>query len=371
VRKRKIVYLSVDFGSGHNSAVQAIQESIDKYYPDKYDHKTIDVVALIGRRLDNFIEGALKKAHVYAPFSWKTLFELSDKSEVVNHFDKKGYPIVKKYLKPILDERPDIIISCYPFLAYSISRYLDDTHKEIPLVMVVTDSGDVHSSWINSNVDHYLAQNNETAFYLRMAGVEEEKINVLGFPLRQIFYKKYSRTSLRDEYKVPKNNKLIFYFNGAWGLGKVVDKLKEMDAMLDSISIIVNCGTNEKLIKKIKKRKFRNQIIPVGYIDNVPEMISAADLVISKAGGASIMEIITLKTPLVVTEVLPGQEEPNARFIESMGFGYVEKSPKRLAETVKYILETDDLKRLKKNITDYKTNDKADQRVADFIDALG
>lgn len=370
MKKRKIVYLTVDFGSGHNSAVQAIQESIDRYYPGKYDHKTIDVVALIGKRLDSFIEGALKKAHVYAPFSWKTLFELSDKSEVVSHFDKKGYPVIKNYLKPVLDERPDIIISCYPFLAYSISKYLDDNHKEIPLVMVVTDSGDVHSSWINSNVDHYLAQNNETAFYLSIAGVEKEKINVLGFPLRQNFYKKYSKTKLRSDYEIPKNNKLIFYFNGAWGLGKVVDKLKEMDAMLVNISIIVNCGTNEKLIKKINKKRFKNQIIPIGYIDNVPEMIFAADLVISKAGGASIMEIITLKTPLVVTEVLPGQEEPNARFIESMGFGYVEKSPKRLAETVKYILENNELKRLKKNVCDYKTNDNADLRVARFINKL-
>lgn len=370
MEKKNIIYLTTDFGSGHNSAASAIQEAVNKYYPGKFNQETIDVVSLIGPKLDKFLEKTFKFTNLYGKLSWKAFFEITDKSEAVTLFDKNGYPLLKKYLEPILDENPDIIISCYPFLAYSISRFLKENKKKIPLVMVVTDTGDVHSAWINSAVDHYLVQNQETGFYLELAGVPKDKIHCLGFALRQDFYKRYDKQKLRKKLKIRDNNKLIFYFNGAWGVGKLANKVREIDKLLRGVSIIVNCGRNKRLQDKLKKEKYKNQIIVQGFVDNVAELLQCSDLIISKAGGASIMEVVTSKTPVVVTEVMPGQEEPNARFIESKGFGYVEKDPEKLAQIVKYILESGDIERLKRNLKNYKLNDGADKKVAKYIVGL-
>jgi processive 1,2-diacylglycerol beta-glucosyltransferase len=113
--------------------------------------------------------------------------------------------------------------------------------------------------------------------------------------------------------------------------------------------------------------KYKNDIRALGFVDDMAELFAPADLVVSKAGGISVMELITCKKPIVITEINPGQEEPNARFIESMGFGYVEKKAKGLAEKVKYIFEYNDIERLKNNLNNYHLNDHSDERIADYI----
>ena len=135
----------------------------------------------------------------------------------------------------------------------------------------------------------------------------------------------------------------------------------------DSTSIIVVNGKNKSSYDWILAQKFKNQIIALPFVENVARLMTIADLVITKAGGMSIMETVTMKKPTIVTEVYPGQEEPNAQFIETMGFGYVAKTPKKLAEKVRFIFEPFEMQRIHANYKNYKLNDRADKKISKFI----
>jgi processive 1,2-diacylglycerol beta-glucosyltransferase len=240
----------------------------------------------------------------------------------------------------------------------------------VPFISLVTDTGQVHINWVSEFIDYYLVPTTDTGFYLEERGIDKKKIKTLGFPVKQNFYQKFSQEKVRGKFEVPKGNKVVLYFSGAWGVGKVKDKVIAMDAEMEETTFLVVCGKNEKLQKSLFATKFKNDVKPLGFVDDVAEILAAADLVVSKAGGLSVMELITTKKPMVITEVTPGQEEPNARFIEFMGFGYVEKKPEELAQRVKYIFEYNDLSRLRRNLEEYHLNEHSDRDIANFIVGL-
>jgi processive 1,2-diacylglycerol beta-glucosyltransferase len=365
--KKKIVFLSADMGQGHNSAVQAIQEALEQYYPGKFEQEVIDVVALVGPTIDKFIERLYEKSAMYSKPAYKAFFEFTNKSEIGSFLDKKGYFMVKTGLKSIIDEKPDMVISCFPFLSYSVSRYLKEHHFDVPFLSLITDTGEVHSDWACKTVDYFFSPSWETTFYLEKKGVKADKIKTFGFPVKQSFYQDFDKKEIRQKNKIPEDKKVILYFTGAWGMGKVIDKVIRLDDKLDNIVLLVVTGKNEKLKDRLSEIKYKNDVRLLGYIHNVAEMLSITDLVVAKAGGIQTMEIVTAKKPSIITEVVPGQEEPNARFIEAMGFGYVEKKPTRLALRAKYIIETDELARLQKNLDKYHVNEGSDKKIADFI----
>lgn len=365
--KKKILFLTASMGGGHNAAVQATMEAVEANFPGKFEHEVIDVVGLIGKNLEKFIAKTYETSVNHAPISFRAFFEITDKTEAISVFDRRGYGLIKKNLKPILMARPNLIISCYPFLSHSIKRYLIENNADVPYLTLITDTGEVHSAWINGGTDYFFAPTEETGYFLEQNGVQKSRIEVLGFPVKQLFYKKYNKEKLREQFKIKPDNKVILYFTGAYGSGGVRKKLVALDEALRDTTIMVVTGKNQASYRWITAQDFQNQVIPFHFIENVAELMAVADLVVTKAGGMSIMETVTMKKPTIVTEVYPGQEEPNAQFIETMGFGYVAKEPKDLVEKVRFVFESSEIRRISQNYKNYKLNDRSDKKIAQFI----
>jgi processive 1,2-diacylglycerol beta-glucosyltransferase len=56
-----------------------------------------------------------------------------------------------------------------------------------------------------------------------------------------------------------------------------------------------------------------------GWSDNIPELMTAADLLISKPGGVTVAESLAVGIPLLLTHPIPGPEERHVRFLEHQG----------------------------------------------------
>ena len=57
----------------------------------------------------------------------------------------------------------------------------------------------------------------------------------------------------------------------------------------------------------------------MAFTTHVDQLLEAADLVVSKAGGLTCAEALVKHTPLVVFRPTPGQEVGNARWLEAGG----------------------------------------------------
>ena len=66
----------------------------------------------------------------------------------------------------------------------------------------------------------------------------------------------------------------------------------------------------------------------------MPRLMHSSHLLIGKAGGATVQETIAAGSPMIINQVVPGQEEGNARLIVETGSGVVATSPEAVAAEV-------------------------------------
>jgi processive 1,2-diacylglycerol beta-glucosyltransferase len=90
-----------------------------------------------------------------------------------------------------------------------------------------------------------------------------------------------------------------------------------------SATLVVVAGRNATLLSSLASiRSSPNLDLRVlGYVTYVDDLIVASDLVVTKAGGLIVSEVLARGVPLVVIDPIPGHEEWNADFVVANGAG--------------------------------------------------
>ncbi|MCM8799974.1 MAG: glycosyltransferase, partial [Candidatus Omnitrophica bacterium] len=97
-------------------------------------------------------------------------------------------------------------------------------------------------------------------------------------------------------------------------------------------------GTNRKLYNFLNREKFKKKIITFGFIDNIEELMSIADLIITKPGGITTAEALSKGLPMVIIEPLPGQERSNTDYLVDKKVAIIAKKSSSIDKIVKEIL---------------------------------
>jgi processive 1,2-diacylglycerol beta-glucosyltransferase len=66
----------------------------------------------------------------------------------------------------------------------------------------------------------------------------------------------------------------------------------------------------------------------------MPRLLMSHHLVVAKAGGAMVQEAIAARCPIIINQVIPGQEEGNARLVRKLGVGAVAENSRELRDMV-------------------------------------
>ncbi|MPN63986.1 Processive diacylglycerol beta-glucosyltransferase [bioreactor metagenome] len=116
--------------------------------------------------------------------------------------------------------------------------------------------------------------------------------------------------------------------------------------------MVVIAGRDKERQKNLKLKfdslGFEGRV--VGFVNNIDEYMKVADLLISKAGGLTTTEAITLGLPMLIVRPTPGQEDGNTDYLIKAKAGIYVKDVKEIGKVVKKILrDSNKLKEMKKN----------------------
>jgi 1,2-diacylglycerol 3-beta-galactosyltransferase len=122
---------------------------------------------------------------------------------------------------------------------------------------------------------------------------------------------------------------------GGEGSGKLLQQVTALARGGGDWQLIVVCGRNEKLRARLARVNFRNRALILGFVDNMPDLLRAADLAVGKAGPGTIGEALATEVPILLTSYLPGQETQNVTFVEDSGIGRYTPKPDALVAAVR------------------------------------
>ena len=111
------------------------------------------------------------------------------------------------------------------------------------------------------------------------------------------------------------------------------------------------CAKNKKLYDRLQERKLENVKV-FGFVDNAEELMAVSDIIITKPGGSSIAEFLSIGLFPIFISAIPGQEQENIKILAGYGVGCAPKNIQQIKELIFELSNNPQkLQGLKKNIS--------------------
>ncbi len=333
----KVLILSGRFGFGHEMAANAVREEWERQ--DKN-------ARVIQKDLPSYFYPHISKI-VYKVFGivaerYHRIYNLVYKiSERMNSGEKPAGPVMfRKFQKMMEEYEPDVIVCTHPFCIKAAAAYKVKTGSQIPLVTCITDIS-VSKEWFNQQTDLYMVPTAEIKKHLAELGIMQDNIMVTGIPVRGQFLGESDTAGVRS-------GKQILIMGGGLGIMPELEELIYTLHEMQGVRTTVITGNNRKLYETWAGRFEDVEVL--GYVENVGAYMKQADLVITKAGGITLFELIHSKVPMFIIHPFLEQEITNAGFAQDKGFAEViwDKEEDYTAELRRILEEPDRIEEMKR-----------------------
>jgi UDP-N-acetylglucosamine--N-acetylmuramyl-(pentapeptide) pyrophosphoryl-undecaprenol N-acetylglucosamine transferase len=181
--------------------------------------------------------------------------------------------------------------------------------------------------------------------------ISSHKQETFGFPLRKEFQKKDKNAS-RKQLNIDCHQKLLVVLGGSQGalcLNKwVLDHLKPLAEHNINVICVTGIGKNPQQMVEVPQEENASKVIFLPFSNNVSVLLSAADLVIGRAGAGTIAELTQCETPSILVpypQAADNHQLANALALEQKGGCLVleQKHMYRLLDETLHLIFNDDL----------------------------
>lgn len=333
----RILILTAGFGEGHNAAARGIRDGI--LQTDSSARVDVrDLFAEVFGPINDLSRTAYIAAINQLPRAWGAFYNWLDRRKNFSTGMRWLYPVRQRLANIVSTDRPDAIVSVYPPYPHLLDELYGAASNTTPKrIICVTDSITINAIWFRCSADYFFVPNEPTAAVLTSAGIAREKIHDFGFPVNPEFAKLIGERAMNAPWR-------IFYMISA-GQAGAVDLVRQLAGLTDTeLTVTVTVGRNETLWRELENirsgstQKF--QII--GWTTELPRLMREHHLLITKAGGATVQEAIAAACPILVNQVVPGQEEGNARLITETNSGAVAIGNENVISTIQSALADDE-----------------------------
>ena len=333
----KVLILSCGTGGGHNSAAKAILEEL---LSQGLEADFMEYLEIINTNLKNKVNEIYLKSTNNEGKTFKVAYKLGEiyqktniKSPVygLNQLNKnKLYDYIKR-------NGYEYIITTHLFAAQALTA-IKKEHR-INFTAVATDYVCI-PFWRETNPDFMITPSDELKSSFIDQGVKENKLIPLGIPVKRAYSEDYDINDCKKKVGLDINKRYVLLLTGSMGFGNVEEIVDELKNNINSINLIVACGTNKELYEKLNKK---DNVIPLEFTENIDLYMKSSDIILSKPGGLTTTEIAVLGKPFIHTMPIPGCENYNANFFESHKMSLKCMNIPEIVESTKLLLENKDL----------------------------
>lgn len=347
--KKKYLFFYLKTGGGHLAPARSIFNYMNKHFAETAEPKLIYGFEKTPRWVQYIIEDGYRTLQYTGKWFFEFLYAINKIPIVARITCLLIAPFMQKYLEEtILKEKPDKIVNFHFFLIIPIFKILKKNKLSTPVTTVVTDPFTPHTMWFLLKNQNFIvfSKDLEGEVLKKKRGYE---VHSFPFVIDDKFSKELSNEeiiSVKKKYGYDPTKKMLLILGGGDGIPKGEKILEEMLKSKINSEIGIVCGKNEVLQKgaeNLKKRYEAKNLKIYGYVDFIYELINISDVVLTKCGASTIMEILNLKKVPVVNDYIWEQEQGNVDYLIEKKLGIYEPKIKNLPEAVKNLLEDDKL----------------------------
>jgi len=332
-----VLILTAAFGEGHNAAARNLREALLAADPAA-NVVVSDVFAEAYGDFNKLVQRGYLTVINRLPAVWQMVFDLLDRTTLLEaHMFLYG--AAERRLAALIEEhQPDTVVSVYPGCNHLLDRlYRRRLKRPFRTVTIVTDSLTVNGAWYRAHSDFFLTANEATTGVMVRAGVPAVKIKTPGFPVPRIFAQ---QNVARPVPPADGLWRVLYVINSGHHLAPGIVRAL---LALDHVALTVTVGRNDPLHRRLAAvaQEAGKNVAIHDWTPDMPRLMAENHLLISKAGGATVQEALAARTPMIITQIVPGQEEGNARLILDHHAGALAVTADEIANAVQQAFAND------------------------------
>ncbi|HPD62903.1 MAG TPA: glycosyltransferase [Anaerolineaceae bacterium] len=349
----RILILTADAGFGHRSAANAVAKALKLKYQSAVEVRVenpldLESAPFFLREAQTDYDRWVKQV----PELYKLGYQASDAAIPTRLLEDSLAVLLFEAIRDTFSgPLPDVVLTTYPMYQSAIMLLYRLRKIHIPLFTVVTDLSTVHRLWFNRNVDGCLVPNEIIANLAAVNGVPQDKVHITGIPVSpDILYETRPAEKIRAELGWHPELTTILAV-GSTRTEKLLEAASVINHYGSELQLVVVAGKNEELYQELNQIGWHIPVQLFDFVDKVPLLMKASDLVICKAGGLIVTEALACGLPTVLTDIIPGQETGNAELIQRLQAGVAAETPLMMMESLHHFMMND-----KKMLRQYADN---------------
>jgi diacylglycerol O-acyltransferase len=301
----QVLILSAEMGEGHNAAAAAITTAIAEVWPgcavERFD--TLELRGLPFARAASWGYGFQMRS---VPLSYEVFYDwlcnydrFADASKAVigSFFGRRleGF---------VADRRPDLVISTYPFASAALDWLRRHRGFDVPTVTYIP-ALHVHPLWAYAGIDQTYVMYDTAHLHARTAGFEERML--IGAPPVQPQFGTVSKADARRRLGLDDAGFVVLVTGGAWGLGGIDHAVEALVDAPSPVQLLAVCGKNAALASDLRALgRPRDRLVVFDYVDNMHELMAAADVIVTNGAGVTVLEALRTPRPTIAFNPLAG-----------------------------------------------------------------
>jgi processive 1,2-diacylglycerol beta-glucosyltransferase len=237
-------------------------------------------------------------------------------SRLANLMDRRAAARLVPSLEANLERQPaDLVLSVFATGASAAAK-LKARAPARRTVVLCTDVTP-HRLWVSEGTDLFLVTSPAAAASVRRF-LPQALVSVVPPPVRAAFYAAPSQEEARVALGVPLAEPCLLVIDSGWGFGPLVESVSALaDAGVHVLAVAGRQQTVERRLRELAREKPR--VRPFGFIDKVPELMAAADVIVALPGATTCSEARVVGRQLLLLDVMPGHGRDNLQHELELG----------------------------------------------------
>jgi processive 1,2-diacylglycerol beta-glucosyltransferase len=304
-----VLILSSSMGAGHDGAGRELIARLEAQGHRARMHDYLDALPL---GIGHFIRWNYQLQLRYAPWSYENSYHMWPRIYGLLVF--LNARLARRRLKHWMRAfPPDVVLSNNPLATLAIGRLRQRGKLRVPAVTFITDFG-VHPLWVHRGIDLHLTvhQLAATEAAARSGGEARAPGPLVGERFRSLLPdRRFARATLG----LSDHERAVLVVAGSWGVGEVEEtaRLLQRSGRFTPVTV---CGRDLRLRQRMEAQGLG---VVIGWTDDMPTLMSAADALVENAGGLTSMEAFAAGLPVVTFNPIPGHGRDNAAAMERAG----------------------------------------------------
>ena len=338
-----LLLATIAAGGGHVASARAMAQALERLYPAQVEVRISDFMQEVGATSFDQRHKAMWRWALRYPQSARLGQRAIDAvphlaMRVQRHLLMTFARLAAAHLTlaPV-----DLIVSNHGLVTTGLALAKRHHGLDLPVLTFATEPHGISAYWADPWADHVLVPSEATRQRLARMGVPASKLEVVGYPVQHTFLEAKGKAEARRSLGLEDRFTCVVSLGGEGVTARPTALVEALRAESPPPQLVVICGRNEALKDALLAMAVPGLRVE-GYVDGMADYIAASDVVVGKAGPASVYEALAVGRPVLVTGYAGLNERGVVAFLEQRSLGRFVRDASELRREIRRFRDNPD-----------------------------